>query len=952
MQDERIRLTKTDSANSVNKDNFVDVELQRHTKVFPFLSVKETIDQRELFEQERANSTNYRLILTINPYCSNVLFNAVTEIVKNEGTNKVNDLYIAASDGVYNANGLIRLDKTNTDMVRNTSYSNDGYEYHCGFDIFNNHILRNQSFKLVNTSTSTNNKSYNTISDYMRYADGSIIDLVKRQIKDDGSIDYEIIKNKRHLYLKEDVLSFVDSINANLSEQNGWWGFYNRSTIASCKFNNSTKKWEDLNISKVFNGSHFNVNNEKEEQLACKFFEMYPDSTLYSFNPKYNRFQNREEQNWDICITYPYENDEDKNKLLINGSLQDTDNNGNAIYINALLLASYKQTKGTSGQDIILFRSYVKHNLHKGDKIKLYYSVNTNNMQGNFIEVNDREFEVVNIGDLENNNLDYYFYINDVNDLKQSLNVDVIEDNTYTFRFIRIVNNRNCKYYYRKFRKLPNFKFKKEELTEEIINNKTRFNEYINNNCKKDNTEEMLPFNKEQYPLAFSKTIYNDENTQVVFTDTIDIDKLVDNLGRPLTELYITIIKRNKGHNIWYKKKKTADDLKNIEFSHCFGKLTSGLEIHTEWSDDEFLRNTRKIINDCNLITTKGTYLDDDITIEDNIFYGDVVELDTYNMKETVLSDVHFRFNTEQREHTFTNDELNCGAFIYDEIESDDYDINGFKCGNYSIKNATYRPEGYHYKAHYPIKVREFGSLRQGSYEDIKVSSCNPKQANGMFIEVVSSIRSGVNSGDIVYLCDKNENLMIPLFVNSVQSNVRFLLNPMTYGSENYKTIFEIIEGILHSSEKIITQNDIDNGYMWVDKDGNRNVATGEIKDDNDVTIYEGDLNRKIYDYSKPKYTLRIKNKDIPSYAYKVGVNTYLWRDVLNVGDINATELTEYPFANGHFYINKNINFFLKRQDAFGYNELYDDLQTPNDIFGNTIKQSNYEYKDEENRIC
>ena len=462
----------------------------------------------------------------------------------------------------------------------------------------------------------------------------------------------------------------------------------------------------------------------------------------------------------------------------------------------------------------------------------------------------------------------------------------------------------------------------------------------------------MLPFNKEQYPLAFSKTIYNDENTQVVFTDSIDIDKLVDNLGRPLTELYITIIKRNKGHDIWYKKQKTANDLKNIEFAHCFGKLTCGLEIHTEWSDDEFLKNTRKIINDCNLITTKGTYLDDDITIEDDIFYGDVVELDTYNMKETVLSDVHFRFNTEQREHTFTDDELNCGVFIYDEIESDDYDINGFKCSENKVKNAIYRPEGYHYKAHYPIKVREFGSLRQGSYEDIKVSSCNPKQANGVFIEVVSSIRSGVSSGDIVYLCDKNENLMIPLFVNSVQSNVRFLLNPMTYGSENYKTIFEIIEGILHSSEKTITQNDIDNGYMWVDKDGIRNVATGEIKDENNVTIYEGDLNRKIYDYSKPKYTLRIKNKDIPSYAYKVGVNTYLWRDVLNVGDINTTELTEYPFANGHFYINKNINFFLKRQDAFGYNELYDDLQIPNDIFGNTIKQSNYEYKDEENRIC
>ena len=98
--DERIRLSSTDSKNSVDKENFLDVEFQHHTKVFPFLSFKDTIDQREQFEKERAESTKYRLILTINPYCSNILFNAVTEIVQNEGTDNPDDLKIASSTGI------------------------------------------------------------------------------------------------------------------------------------------------------------------------------------------------------------------------------------------------------------------------------------------------------------------------------------------------------------------------------------------------------------------------------------------------------------------------------------------------------------------------------------------------------------------------------------------------------------------------------------------------------------------------------------------------------------------------------------------------------------------------------------------------------------------------------------------------------------------------------------
>ena len=998
MKEERIRLTSTNSTNSVDKDAFVNVDIQQHTKVFPFPSVSDTIDQRELFEQERANSTQYRLILTINPYCTNILFNAVTEIVKNEGTDIPNDLCIATKDGVFKSSGNEELNVSNVDMIRNTEYSNTengSYVYHCGYDIFNNHILRNKSFKLVNPlvpgksyaykNTSGDNiqrevnANFNTIRDIMRYADGNEVKLTRRTdvTTIEGVNEQKNQNDARHLYLKDDILSFSDSINENIREENGWWGFKNNSSIPSCEFtkvDENKYEWVDMKISKVFNDVYFN-GIEDVEHVSCEFIEMYPDSTLYSFNPKYNRFQNREEQNWDVCIMYPYENDEGTDKILINGSLKMDEPNEEVKYVNGLLLASYKQTKGTSGQDIILFRSYVKHNLEVGSVFKLFYSLGNNGGIGEFVEIKDKQFRVINTGNLKGDYLEYYFYINDVDSVKEALGInedEKLEEDLYTFRFVKVVNDRDCKYYYRKFRKLPNLRFKKEELTNEIVNNRETidgnpnvnvnseietFESYIDNNCRKNLNNGMIPFNKEQYPLAFARTIYNDANTQIVFTDTIDIDKFTDNLGRPLTELFITFIKRNKGHNIWYNKQKTQEELKEIEFSHCFGKVVSGLQIHGEWSDDDYLINARKELGDCTLLTNEDTNfaLDDDIVLENSdsdIIYGDVVEFDRNEMKETVLSDVHFRFNTEQREHKFTSQELNCGYLVFDEIETDDYDRDGFVCSENEVEDATYRPEGYYYKAHYPVKVREFGSMRQASHKEIKVNKCNPKQANGMFIEVVSSLRSGVTTNDIVYLCDENEEIMIPLTVNSVSDATHFLLNPMKHGDENYLNIFEIVGGLMHSDEKIITQEDIDNGYMWVDEKGNENIASEEKRNQYNEVISESDLGKVIFDYSKPKYILKINNKDIPSYAYKVATNLYLWRDILNVGNKDVVELKEYPFANGHFYINKEINFFLKRQDPFNENGLYAETQIPNDIFGNVKKQSNYEYKDEEHRVC
>lgn len=982
MQEERIRLKRTDSANSVNLESFVDVELKHHTNTFPFGDVSETIDQREQFEKERANCDKYRLILTINPYCTNILFNAITEIVQNEG-GKDNQVKIANKKGQnviktgdYDVKGKTR-EVNNYDMVRNTEYSNgtEPFVYHCGYDIFNNHILRNQSFKLVNKNKPNNNQYskdvFNTIEDYMRDANG--VDIILYRRKD---INKTVEDENRHLYLKDDILSYIDSINANLYEQNGWFGFNNRSSITSTE-RNKDNKWEDMKIARVFND---------ENSIACGFIEMYPDSTLYSFTPKYNRLQNREEQNWDICITYPYENDESVDKVLINGVTSDGE------VINSLLLADYEKTTGTSGQSIILFRSFVKHNLKVGDKFRLFCNEKNNDGNAHFKEIENISFSVTNIGNLDGEYQDYYFYINNTDDILEYID---FEEKKYTFRFIKVIGDRPCRYYYRKFKKLPNFRLKKRNLTDEDALDKEKLIEYVENNCKQNG--KMLLFNKEQYPLAFSNTIYGDGNTQIVFTDSIEVDKLVDNLGRPLTELYITIIKRNKGHDLWYKKSKTAENWKNIEFSHCFSEVDSGLILHGELDDSDEIKFYRKTLGDVTCIThEEGEKLDEDINIDNtDEFYGDVVELDTNTMTETVLSDVYFRFNTQQREHGFGNDKSELDfEKKYDEIITDDYDLDGWSLVQYEDIDVK-RPEGYYYKAHYPIKIKSFGEAHQSSHKEIKVSSCAPKVKNGFFVEVVSTLRSGVTTGSIVYLCDAQTNKRLTeLTVNSVQSNVRFLLNPMVKPEEEndfYVNPYDMINGLLYSEQKVkksvtyvktISKEDYDDlgeeekekyvensdwtyytktirkseydtlsndeklkyaevpGDSWIDENGN-------------IQYNETDADVPVSDYGKPKYILRLKNIDIPYYANEIGnSNIWVWRDVLNVGNLEASDLKEYPFANGYFYINKEINFFLKRQDPFGANDLYAEYAIPNDIYGNVKAEDTYEYKEETTDVC
>ena len=899
MKQFRIRLNNTNSVNSVNTNNKLSVSVQQTTKPFVYTSLKDEVDQYEVFLNEKNNCNQFRLITTLNPYCTNILFNPITEIVKlieyDDGSHKwqirndiKEDVDLTKDNEKVKVYGIEKPTRVN--MIQNTEYSREdiGYEYYPGYDIFNNHILRNKTFKVVNPYSGTdvpvykeNNETvfsnvFNTLYDYNRNYNGDNIKLINRK-----SITEIDNNDSMHLYIKDDIMDISECVNVNLIEENGWVGFVNKSSIITKQndgVENKRKKWVDEDFNLI-------INNKD----ACEFIDRYPDRTLYSFNPKYNEALNRVDYNWDYILTYPYENF--YNHKLIK------DNDGNKK-LNALLISKVELMIDGIGNEILMFHTLTKHNLKAGDKINLYWkNIDNYNVFNELI--------IKNIGDIDLNDKEYCFYTTNIDVLsdietiqkdveklydsteKSKIRTDINEElEKITFRFKHLINGYESEYYIRKFRELDNL-------------------------------------NKEEYPLAFSSTIYGDRKTQITFTDNIDIENITDNRGRPLTEIYLTIIKNNEGNKEWYtegvENGEIAADI--VEYSHCFSDVSCGFDL--KWFNENINDGCSDVKRSydgnnnfknswCNIkkfdIDEQEETFDEKIVLDvsknNEYFIGDIVEFNITTYNEIILEDTQFRFNTYLREHALTLS--NFYKFHYDELSSDDYDQDGFKI-TVPDKNGVVQqhPEGYFYKAHYPIQLKEFDSeIHQASHYDLKIKKVYlDSVGDKVFLFVQTTLPHKLQENDLLLICDDERDRILRTNVTYVKNHLIFAISDV--GQFTCTDMYKVLSGKI----------------------------------------------------SKLSFNLRRYNSEIPSYAEKIPYrNAYLWRNVNTVGNKNNTKLPEYTFNNGCFYINQEINFFLKRQDPFGDIGLYYDGSeggyVPNDIYGNPLPASNFEYKDESQVTC
>lgn len=681
---------KSLNSSADNAEKSLNVDLSAKSRLIPFSETVDMLGLNDLYAEERNACENYRMIFTVNPICSNILYNAITEPVYKEGSEEAINLVqnaVSRNNVDVFPYGTLNMSGASVDQiaaVRDTEYSHEkigNFKYHCGFDIFNNHLLRSSEFEHTDR-TEVNKKEFNTIEDYAIDYNG---DLVMRVVNESaGPLDNsQNNMSKVRLYSLDNLKTMNTAFYDGLRVVDGWYGFYNTGYI---NIPNGKLMDSDIFVNRV-------LNNEN----PCAFIDLYPDRSLYSFIPKPNRFRRRLERNWDCTIVYPYESDAEMFKKI---------NDDNEAY--AVKVFSAKIVYDNVGNEQIQMMSLLRHTLNAGDKVRLFYKDKNSDLKRYSVPVT-----VISVGDENGTETNRYFKIKffDVKtfcDIKEDEETGeknlVVRGTGEDIMFFYKKNENGCdnKYYFRKFKEIKNYQYVQLEapytgddlvvmskepatITDESPKHIKLGDDYF------ERRGDSLEYT--QNKIAFASNIYGDRVVQVIFNDDICVSGLKDNLGRPLTKVYFTVVKTNRGHKEWYEEGNASAD--TVEYSHCFGEVTSGLDLPSGVTDynvrtlhnvfkDDLSETTYQ--NGLNIIMTDaptGDYngtpmpLESGITIsadtgEPYKFYGDIVEFNKVSFMETVIEKVYHRFNTAQRE-CLKNDKY--FDINYDELVGDIYDV-------------------------------------------------------------------------------------------------------------------------------------------------------------------------------------------------------------------------------------------------------------------------------------
>ena len=868
---EKLLLNQARNLDSERSNMTIPVDITVNNDIIVDDRFNEVVNQYNVYLDEREECTTVRLTAKVNLVASNIIFNSVTEIVKNEGADdckclNYNPVTIPSTIG---KGSTYEWGSSITDAVMDTQITFDGkqdknYTYLCGIDIFNNHVLRSKTkFPVYYGLYAKPMMYFNTIKDIVR--DTFKINGIDNRYKNLTGVENI---GYVHRYSKDNLMTFEESVEKNLINNEGWIGFMNKGHMHS-----------------LYDDEPFGVENVINNIRTNRFIDLFPGRDRYSIMPHYNEYKRRLENNWEYCLMYP--RDMVKEGIpFINQSLD------------TLKIGFIDET---SHDDDEVYRCTVysvsKHGLVEDDTINLYRSRDDDDSDYELVEgelivdtvIDDYTFTVYTsdwvcrkwisildkdqLTDEDIIHLGGGIYIKRVQGgtdkrllaVNDYINADFdTEDSigSQNLSFAKTVNGQQCEYYVRVFSRLPNFSQFDKELNEENI-----YSPYAGTGKLAVDyfSEYPYEFSNTITKLGFSKNAYGNDVAQVVFEDDIEINYIKDNLGRPITNLYMMFFKTNYGYKDWYNANEEDRDISAKEWSRCFGKLNCGFEYSPHIDEHEWSVGNIRIMN--NVTNIEGlnqnmingnVWTDDEIEYKnDTSFYGDLCCYSRSECLEMVLQDCLHRFNTAQRElgpdnGMFTN-------VMRDEIQYDDNDIGqSFDTTQVVYDNSPCQhPEGYFYKPSYVIPIRTFSSNVMTFEPDfIDITAISMESPN---YTITTAVENNIDTTDKLYLYDIS-------------------------GTTSYRcTIINIL-------------------------DLNKVMVT--IEDSVVIDISNVD-----------NYQLFLSNMAIPDYAEMMpdGDCSYRWREVVQNGfeDMEGI-IREYPFTNGCLYVNADINLFLRRQDPFG----------------------------------
>lgn len=369
-----------------------------------------------------------------------------------------------------------------------------------------------------------------------------------------------------------------------------------------------------------------NMLETNEKKSLCEFT---------TFSPDYNRLRFLDDDghpNYKMKITYPaYSKD-----------IQLTRNESNVTLADGIPII--KQTNVIlNGREYVAFTCAINHGLSKKDEIKLF---NFNDDTNGNLALDVRTYNIFKLGD-DNNFKKNRIFVLDINPSDISINMGVS-----TIK--RVVNDKESEYYVRVF----------SALTENYID-------------------------YDSYPASFGTSYFYDKITAFNFIKDVDVNGIKDNLGRPLSELFLTVVKNDNdtddnsiSNQFWRDKQSSLpNNIKNRFWTEISAGFTTEKNIKVNYNINAY--------GDINYVTTSPSEPPfkwfENIDETNNEFDGDIVEYNSDDLLEKRLESVHHRINTIYREN-------------YKYIKDDGFSEN--------------KKEGYIYNPHSPITIREFSSTK------------------------------------------------------------------------------------------------------------------------------------------------------------------------------------------------------------------------------------------------
>lgn len=346
---------------------------------------------------------------------------------------------------------------------------------------------------------------------------------------------------------------------------------------------------------------------------------------FFPFDPGYDRLRILDsdgKQNYLIKITYPFENKD----------IQIVKNNSGVTLKDGIPVIEKFEVE-INGRKYVGFRTAMNHGLNQNDKVQLNNFIDLTS--NNTLNLSDKYYRVFKLGNQTNNKKLRTFIIDvDPSDIEFNVGASTVK---------RVIKDKPSQYYVRRFKSIT-VDYKDYDL----------------------------------YPAAYGVTYFNDDVAAFNFKTDVSVEGLIDNLGRPLSELYLTIVKNDNDSDpssvntqYWLQQQQNLSSTINTRF---WTPISGGYDLENDVNVNYNIRSYK----DPNY---NGSFYYENIDESDEFFDGDIVEYNENELLERRLESIYHRINTIYRE--FLNS-----------IDSDKENKN----------------EGYIYSPFNLIQIREYSS--------------------------------------------------------------------------------------------------------------------------------------------------------------------------------------------------------------------------------------------------